>query len=489
VATASEDGTARIWDAAQGRETATLAACERPVRLLAFSPAARLLATSGDERTVRIWQDRRLVRLLAGRDDYNHFPFVSMDFSPDGKLAAVGSADDTLSLWDVTTGREIKPRLPQEQTVVCVAFAPDGQVVAGGSFSGTVKVWEIGSGKELLTLKGGERVATAIAFGPSGRQLAAGTGDGSVRVWDARTGALFADLAGHQGPVSTLAFAPAGGHPPQRVVLATGGEDGTIRLWDAADWKRKPEILSARLGSVTQLAFSPDGKTLATAHSRDAITLWNVALRKEVAILRSDEFELTRVAFSPDGETLAAGSVTGKVRFWETAPAEAIAAREAKARAQLARLDAEAPARMALLEAEERARVYLEINGSAAARTSNDGGAFRFDIGKVDGTEWHVQAYRVRTDLREGATYTLRFRARADRPLRIGVGLNQGEPPWHAASFSPAGGVSLATGWRTYQYAFRAKDLGSRRGNRVPVFTLGQQVGTVWLADITLTER
>src|SRR5438132_1499699 len=83
--------------------------------------------------------------------------------------------------------------------------------------------------------------------------------------------------------------------------------------------------------------------------------------------------------------------------------------RGVKARAELGRLDAEAPARMAHIEAEDRARMNLEINGSAAARTSIDGGAFRFDIEKVDGTDWHVQAYRVRTDLREGATYSLHF--------------------------------------------------------------------------------
>lgn len=480
VATASEDGTARVWDAKPERDGPTLAVYDGAVRSLVFSPVGGLLGTVSFQRTAKLWQGRRLVRLLGTAD--NHYPFLTLAFSPDGSLAAIGSADDMVSLWNVGTGSELLPRLNHDHTVLCVAFSPDGKIVAAGSMSGTVRVWDIASGRELYTRRAGAHVVTAVSFSPDGGFLAASCRDGSARVWQASTGQPAAELPGHEGPINTLAFSPDGGF------LATGGGDGTIRLWDTHAWRKEPEQLHAGLGSILSLAFCLDGKTLATAHGRDTVALWNVRLRKEVAHLRSDELELFRVAFSPGGEMLAAGSVAGKVMFWDTAAPQERAARQARARAELARLEAEAPARLAHLQAERAAVLHLELNGSAAAHTSDEGGAVRFDVEKVDGTDWHVQAYRVRADLREGASYNFRFRARADRPLRIGVSLNQGEPPWHAVGISPAGGTSLSTEWRTYQYVFRANDLGSRTSNRVPVFSLGQQVGTVWIADDILTE-
>lgn len=338
VATSSEDGTTRIWDATSRGDVSSLAAHSQPVRSLSFASRGGLLATCSADKTVKMWHGRRLVRVLMLSDVI--YPFTCTAFSPDGKLLAVGNAGDMVTLWDVATGHELKPRLRLDHVPNAVAFSPSGSTLAASSFAGAVNLWDIPSRRELHTLKSGDGHAFDVAFSPDGRRFVACNSDGSVRVWDSGTGRLLATFAGHESPINTLAYSPDGR------VLATGGDDGAIRLWGAADWTKRPEILHARLDNVLHLAFSPDGKTLATAHGRGAITLWNVGLRKEVAILRSDDFELIRVAFSPDGRSLVAGSAAGKVKTWEVSPRRKGEAREEDVVAANARTEASERARI-----------------------------------------------------------------------------------------------------------------------------------------------
>ena len=209
-----------------------------------------------------------------------------------------------------------------------MALAPDGRWLATASMDETARIWDLATGATRATLGGHGNVVLAIAVSPDGRIVATGTGDpketeGVARLWDAATGKVVKTLAGHQKPIRALAFSPDG------ALLATAANDGTARLWDVASGAAR-HVLGGHEGSLTDVAFSPDGKLLATAS--DVAKLWDVATgAPRPANLAASAPDPTapdaprrpkpvlRVAFSPDGKLLATASADGAVALVDTA--------------------------------------------------------------------------------------------------------------------------------------------------------------------------
>jgi hypothetical protein len=137
----------------------------------------------------------------------------------------------------------------------------------------------------------------------------------------------------------------------------------------------------------------------------------------------------------------------------------------------------------ALAAKEHRLRFALELYGTAGAALSTKGTVHQVDVTAVDGTVWHAKLVQVRADLEEGATYTVRFRAKADAPRPMTLNGQIAEPNWHNIGLDKA--VPLTRDWKDYQYRFQAKRLAA--ANRIE-FIVGQRTGTVWIADFTLTK-
>ena len=312
LAGAFEDKTVRVWDLATGQEAFTLTGHTDAVNGVAFSPDGRSLASASTDKTVRVWD------LATGQGAVTlkgHTGAVNgVAFSPDGQRLASASSDGTVKVWDVARGAEIRT-LNGPGSVSCVAFNPDGRRLA--TAGNLVKLWDTSFGREILSLKGYRLWVYCVAFSPDGKRLAGASEDRTVRVWDAGTGEEMYSLTGHTDGVIFVAFSSDG----QR--LASASRDGTMKLWDAFGLPvfSLKESVGFAPGGV--LAISPDGKRLARAcwikaeKVRGAVTVWDTDTGLEARSLTGHTGTVTSVAFSPDGKRLASASEDKTVKVWD----------------------------------------------------------------------------------------------------------------------------------------------------------------------------
>jgi uncharacterized delta-60 repeat protein len=303
------EGTARVWEAASGREVARLTHDE-DVTDVAFSPDGRYVVSGSRDTTARVWEATSGREVARMTHDSSVFDVA---FSPDGRFVVSGSRDGTARVWEAASGREVA-RLTHDDWVSAVAFSPDGRFVVSGSRDGTARVWEAASGREVARLTHGDRVFD-VAFSPDGRYVVSGSRDGTARVWEAATGREVARLP-HDGGVFDVAFSPDG-----RFVVS-GSRDGTARVWEAASGREVARLTHG--DRVFDVAFSPDGRYVVSGSSDGTAWVWEVTSGHEVARLTHDR-GVTAVAFSPDGRLVVSGSWDNTVRVWEAASGREIA--------------------------------------------------------------------------------------------------------------------------------------------------------------------
>ncbi len=309
VLTGSEDGTARLWEAATGQPLGVPLVHQGAVRSVAFSPDGALLLTAGDDHGARLW-DTATGRLLF---TLPHNDRVKMAvFSPDGKLALTGSNDRTAQVWDVKTGKPMGTPLVHEGKLRAVAFSPDGSRVVTAGEDRVARLWETTTGRPVGKPWPHQDDVRAVAFSPDGKTVLTGSADHYARLWETAAGRLLFPPLLHPGPLTTVAFSPDG------LTFLTGCEDQAARLWDAATCR----LIGAPLqhhGKVGVLAFSPDGKLVATGSDDRTARLWEAATGRPVGSPLQHEHWVLALAFSPDGRQVLSGSVDGTARLWEVA--------------------------------------------------------------------------------------------------------------------------------------------------------------------------
>lgn len=248
----------------------------------------------------------KLVRTLRGHTG----SIGRIAWSPDGRILASPSADQTIRFWDSETGRCLRTLEGHEGAVNSLAFDSGGHIVASASDDTTVKLWDAPSGRLLRTLKGHKRQVHSVAFNSSGDVLASASQDKCVKLWDVFSGEIRCTLEGHRDQVFCVAFDPSGS------TLASSSEDREIRLWDTGSG-RLLRTLEGHYGPVYGIEFDPSGRTLVSASSDKTLKLWEASSGRLLRTLEGPTKPLVCVTFLFAGRLIASiGDDT--IRLWNS---------------------------------------------------------------------------------------------------------------------------------------------------------------------------
>jgi WD40 repeat protein/serine/threonine protein kinase len=305
LASGGDDGTVRLWEGSAGQALATFQGHRGSVTSVSFAPDGRALASAGKDGMLKIWD-------LATAEEQTLATFpggvLSVAISPDGQwLAAAGTG---VRLWNLVTRQEQKLPPGHRLAVRTVAFSPDSKTLASGSDDRTVRLWDVNRSQPPVVLKGHDSYVLSVAFSSDGQNLAAATDEGSALVWDLATRQRRPAVLREAGSIYSVAFVPDGKE------LVCGGEDGGLKLWNPATGTA---LAQGQAGQILAVAIAGDGQRIASGASDGTIHLWRTEAIRAEPLLKAHADVVNALAFSPDGRTLAAGIGDGHIRLWDTA--------------------------------------------------------------------------------------------------------------------------------------------------------------------------
>lgn len=282
---------------------------------VAFSADGKRVISSSWDKTLRIWDinNRTEIATLSGHRDW----VFACSLSADG-TRLISASQHAIRTWNPETFSEQNVQSPLGGAVVnAVAVSADGSLVATGRRDGFTKLWQTGSKNPKASFGGFESWVSSVAIARDNKTLATGTRTGRIRLFDLTTNKERVVINGHaEQQLLALAINPACD------TLASGGFDKTIRLWDLSTGKANG-TLSGHKGIITAIAWSADGKLLATGERHGKIKLWNIAEGNTLVTTlagHSDKrlgFSVTALAFSADGKRLVSGGYDKVVKVWD----------------------------------------------------------------------------------------------------------------------------------------------------------------------------
>ena len=302
----------QVWDVTTGDEVWNYFGLDQRI----FSHDRRRMALIADD-TVRVWKTDT-------RDQLDNPAVIrasdvkTISYSSDGRRIATRHPGGTVRVWDADTGQQIGGPLHAyvDDWRGCVALGPDGRLLATSREDLIVRTWDASTGRQIgAPVTGPVSPPARVVLNPGGERAASAYGDtGTVRLWDARSGEALTDAQHwHASHVTCLAFSQDGRW------LATGSADGTARIADAQTGRPIGEPLAGHAASVSSVTFSPDGRRLASGCSDGTLRIWNLENAQLLfAPVAAHEASVYRVAFQLDGRRLLSACKDGSVRAWDT---------------------------------------------------------------------------------------------------------------------------------------------------------------------------
>lgn len=322
----SYDGSIRVWDYDTGKQERAILARDDVINATAFSPDSSLIAT-GD------WFNIVLRDATTGIPVHtlNTENVTSLTFSPDGKtFASAHHGRNPLIVWNVTTWKQKHTLKGYTQPVIDIAFSSDNSTLASGGFDPNIYLWDVATGKQKNKLKADKHYVGCVAFSPDGRMFASGSYHSTAILWDVITNTkkhTFSASNKDLNPLRTVELSPD-------VKILAIGSSKTVQLWDIIKGELKL-TLQKQLTDFNCLAFSPDGKTIASggdvehigedhSYGYKGIHLWNTETGEIIETFKGKMCPILCVAFSPDGKTIASGESWADyaVRLWDVSTGE-----------------------------------------------------------------------------------------------------------------------------------------------------------------------
>lgn len=261
IATASCDKTIKIWEANSGTVKSTLKGHTQCVRSVEWSPDGTRLASSADDGTIKIWDTSNwtVIKNLTG-----HVGGVfSVIWSPNGTLLAssgcedlhsIAPGDDTIRIWDASTGTNIKTLVGHTSGVYRISWSPDGNKIVSCSNDLTLRIWSVETGNSIKILKGHTNDLRAVEFAPNGTWIASGGADSTLRIWDASSGNCIKTFP-QQDHIRSVSWHPDGDK------LAFSGRNTTLKILNVTTGEVIANFTGA--GGVFTSSYSPDGTKIA----------------------------------------------------------------------------------------------------------------------------------------------------------------------------------------------------------------------------------
>ena len=323
IASSSTDDTVRFWEITSGKCIDVLKAQQKGVWQVVYSLDGQILMTGGWDSTIKVWNIKKnnCLNILEGHQN----PIKSLVLSSDGNMLVSGAGitqahcKPTIKIWDVATGTCIQTCQGHQSGIRSMTLSPDQKTIASGDIGQVVKFWDVKTGQSRRTLSGHTSWIWSLDFSPDGQLLASGGLDHQVRLWNIQTNTCVQELSGHNAWIWTVAFNAQGQY------LATSGDDQTIRLWSyssdhTATCKQIVNASGSLIGGMWGMACSPDGHLIATSGQSSTIRLWDVATGEFIREIGDHSpYWIWSIDFSPNGQLLASGSDDHTIKIWDVA--------------------------------------------------------------------------------------------------------------------------------------------------------------------------